>query len=112
MVTILGNQKRSRIYGMEYEEETDGERIRWRIFVHHPFRETDGKLRVGLNERLLQKALQVGVDKFVIGNGEGEILFTPPTEKELKRMERQGEVEYRQSIFEGREGFKIYHMKI
>ena len=97
-----------KIYGLEYEEHTDGERIRWNILLHHPFRDADGNLKIGLNEKFLKTAIKKGVDKFILGDR----IIPVPTEKNLKTMIKQGQFKLQPSIFTGREPYRIYFFRI
>ena len=94
-----------KIYGLQFQEESDGERLRWHILIHHPFRQADGKLRIGINEKALRTAMQRGIEKFVIGDK----LLEVPTEKALKAMIKRKSFEMKQSIFAGREDYRIFH---
>ena len=100
--------KYEKIYGLEFKEISDGERLRWQIFINHPFQQADGKLRIGINEKALRTAIQRGVEKFVIGDK----LLEVPTEKELKSMIKRKEFELKESLFVGRKPYRIFHFFI
>ncbi|MCR4307086.1 MAG: hypothetical protein NUV80_00840 [Candidatus Berkelbacteria bacterium] len=105
---------RQRVYGMEYEVEymPDMGIERWRLFPHHPFQLPDGRLRIGINEKIIRMAEAQNVQRFVIGDGDNEMLLPVPNKRVLKQMEKAGAYQEMPSIFEGREGFKIYFFQV
>lgn len=101
---------RMKVYGLEvvmFANPITGEET-WKLLIDHPFQEADGRLRFGVNEKVLRLAQERKVRRFLLGH----LQFYVPSKRDLKAMEKRGEVEYRESIFTGREGFKIYHLKV
>ena len=100
-----------RIWGIEYQEiYTGGDFIMWRLFVREPFNQEGWK--VGINEKLIRKAQQKRVNKFLLVVGQREIPMRVPTKKDIKRLDKSGEFEIKQSLFEGSDPMKIYFFKI
>lgn len=109
---IKPNSLKERIYGIEYEEETDGERIRWKLHIRNPFKMADGKWRIGIADKVLEKAQQRGVEKFIVKVGEREMLMRVPDKKEIKRKLKAKEFEHKDSYFLNNPGFNILHFTL
>ncbi|HEC66087.1 MAG TPA: hypothetical protein ENI23_12405 [bacterium] len=96
-----------KIYGMDILEETDGERIRWKLHIRSPFKMADGKWRIGIADKVLERAQQRGVEKFILTVGQREMLMRVPDKREVKRKIRSKEFEHMDSLFENNPGFDI-----
>ena len=96
-----------KIYGVDIIEESDGERIRWKLHIRNPFRMADGKWRIGIADKVLERAQQRGVEKFVVKVGERELMMRVPDKKEVKRKIKAEEYQHMDSLFEGNSGFDI-----
>lgn len=97
-----------RIWGIIFEEIiVDGE-IYWKADIDNPFWE-DNKLKIGLNQKFLEKARQRGVKKLILKVGEREIMRDLPAPKEIKAKDKLKEYEERPSLFSGKPPMRIYH---
>ena len=96
-----------KIWGISFEDINSGGYIFRRIIINNPFME-DGKWFVGLNEKFLEDTLKSGIHKLILMVGQREIMITPPTKKEIKKME----FEVIPSMFQNGQPMKIYHWKI
>ncbi len=103
--------KRKRIWGIEYEDIfSDDYRIR-KIYIKNPFFE-DGKYRVGINQKLLKQTRDEGIDKFIIQVGQREISMYVPNEKDIKEKEKKKEFEDIPSLFSESKPLRIYYFII
>ena len=96
-----------KIWGISFEDINSGGYIFRRIIINNPFME-DGKWFVGLNEKFLEDTLKNGIHKLILVVGQREIMITPPTKKEIKKME----FEVIPSMFQNGQSMRIYHWKI
>lgn len=98
-----------KIYDMQVEEEVnpvDG-MVRWKLHIRNPFKMKDGKWRIGINDRVLERAQQRGVEKFILTVGQREMLMRVPDKREVKRKIKAEEFQHMDSLFEGNSGFNI-----
>lgn len=100
------------IWGLSYEEETDGQITVWRAFVRNPFKQTDGKWRIGVNEKFLRKAEQNGVAFILLMVGEQEFRMSIPSKKVLNLKQKRGEYEMIPSRFADSKPMLIYHFTL
>ena len=102
---------KKRIWGVEYEEVISDGYIFWLLTIKKPFFK-DGKLRIGLNQKLLNEAIDRKVHEFIIKVGEKEVRMSVPTFKELELKEKQKEFEDKKSLFSGSPPMRIYYFRI
>lgn len=104
------------IRGQEIKIESDpvAGLERWLVKIRHPFRLADGRLRFGLNDKLLDEAYKRHIDKLVIQFSfmEKEIMFVPLSPREIKQKKKRGEYEHKEVFFKGSGGFDIYYFVI
>ena len=83
----------------------------WRPIIKNPF--FDGKrYRIGLNKKFCEEAIRRGVNRFLVKVGEQEIGMNVPSQKELKRKDKDKEFEDRPSLFENSPAMRIYYFNI
>ena len=96
-----------RIWGIEFTDEVSGNFIFRRAEIKNPFMKND-KWFAGLNEKFLKDTIEKGIHKLILVVGQREIIVSPPTKKEIKRME----FEDIPSMFQGSPPMRVYHWKI
>jgi len=102
------------IWGIRFEEIlSPPDYLIWRLKINNPFYDKNkGRYQIGINEKLLRRAISEGVKEFRLIVGQKEIPFKPPTEKELKVKDRKKEFEDKPSLFENSSPLRIYHFII
>jgi len=107
MINVL----EKKIWGITYEEEMCDGLLMWRAYIKNPFYHNNGWV-VGINEKFLKEAIHQGVDILRIVVGQRDISMAIPPIKELKRKDKAGEFEMKESMFENSPAMKIYYFKI
>ena len=71
------------IWGIRFEEIlSPPDYLIWRLKINNPFYDKNkGRYLIGINEKLLRRAISEGVKEFRLIVGQKEIPFKPPTEK-------------------------------
>ena len=95
------------IRGMEVQRYIDparGTEI-WKPIFLHPFEDAAHRLRVSLNDKLLETAYEKRITGIVIG---GRVV-PPPSPKELREKVKRGEYEVKESYFGVDQNYKLYY---
>lgn len=99
----------NRTWGIEWTDEWRDDYLFRHATIRNPFKEDNG-WKITLNEKFLKECLRDGVHKIVIKVGEREFTLTPPPEKYLKELEKEGKVEIKPSLFENAPPMKLYQI--
>jgi hypothetical protein len=100
-----------KIWGIKYEEIYSDDYLLWKLYIKKPFF-NNGYFCFGINEKLINRAINEGVDKFIVMVGKREVSMRVPTRRELKEKEKRKEYEIKPSMFENGKSMKIYYFAI
>ena len=97
-----------KVWGIKIKDEIRDGKLFWNIDIHNPFQMVDGKFRYGINERIVNEAMRLGVQEFIVKGNRIRV----PSKKGLKLKIKNGEFETKQSLFEGSPDYRIYYFII
>ena len=105
------NEIVKRTWGVEWYDEFRDDYLFRHVKIRNPFRD-ESHWKITLNEKFLLECIRDGVHKILVKVGEREFHLNPPPGKYLKELEKKGEVEIKQSIFEGSKPMKLYQIPL